>query len=586
MYTEFEIRQVPLTLQRNRQRVEQFLSESQLRLDDVDYYAGVFRVDDDELLAGGGLKGNVIKCIAVSSNLREEGLSSRLLSHLISRANSEGHQSVKIFTKPSNLALFQSLGFRLLAEAPQAILMETGTAGLQVYERYLRSLASPVPPIQSVAILSQQHVGVIVMNANPFSLGHRFLIEQAAAQVSHLFVICVREDCSAFSYADRLAMLRAGTSDLPNVSVVEGSDYAISAATFPTYFLKQLSDASDTQMTLDLTLFARHIAPALNAGVRFVGSEPTDALTRRYNELMHELLPRQGIQVVEVARMEREGCPVSASMVRSLLEGGALHQASALVPATTRPFLMAQLATRALRLELATTPKPGLVDRHDSGAHRDMDYAMMERSIVALHPYFVQLANLELVASSPMVSSLQAIGLEAENSMFAATGGVNTHKGALFSMGLTIAAATMGTANLQSNIIALASLFPAAHGTHGTDVATRYGIKGALANAQEGYRQLFADWLPYYHSIRGEEHALHKTLLRIMATLDDTNIYHRTDRPTAQWVKQQAAEALKDFSVARLQSMNAEFVRRNISPGGSADMLALTLFIESITVIN
>lgn len=580
MYTEFEIRQVPLTLQRNRQRVEQFLSESQLRLDDVDYYAGVFRVDDDELLAGGGLKGNVIKCIAVSSNLREEGLSSRLLSHLISRANSEGHQSVKLFTKPSNLALFQSLGFRLLAEAPQAILMETGTTGLQAYKRYLRSL---VPPITTE---SQQPTGVIVMNANPFTLGHRFLIEQAAAQVSHLFVICVREDCSVFSYADRLAMLRTGTADLPNVTTVEGSDYAISAATFPTYFLKQLSDVSDTQMTLDLNLFARHIAPTLNASMRFVGSEPNDALTRRYNELMHELLPQQGIQVVEVARAEQTGRPVSASTVRRLLDEGSLHQASALVHPSTRPFLLAHLATRALRLELATTPKPGLVDHHDSGSHHDMNYALMERSIEALQPFFVQLANLELAGGKPVVSSLQTIGLMAEDSMFAATGGVNTHKGALFSMGLTIVAAAMGTDDLQTNIIALANQFTATHGTHGTDATTRYGIKGALANAQEGYWQLFDDWLPYYRSIRTDEHALHKTLLRIMATLDDTNIYHRTDRPTAQWVKQQAVEVLQDFSIERLQNMNAEFIRRNISPGGCADMLALTLFIDSITVIN
>ena len=567
MYTEFEIRELRLNLPRHRQMVERFLAANGLRLDTVDYYVGVFQLEGEEMLAGGGLSGNVIKCIAVSPDLRDEGLSNRLVSHLISTAHERGYKNVKVFTKPANRSIFESLGFRLLAEAPQAILMETGANGIEDYCRYLRSLRT------------EGENGVIVMNANPFTLGHRYLIEQALQKVAHLFVIAVKEEISMFSCHERLSMIQQGCADLQRVTVCEGSDYAISAATFPTYFLKELSEASDTQMCLDLDLFRRHIMPALNATVRFVGSEPTDTLTCRYNELMREMLPR----VETIERKTLYGKPVSATEVRDALDKGSLYRAIPLVPDTTVPYLIVQLAIRALTLELDTTPKPGLVDRHDNGAHRDMDYNLMERSIKALHPYFVNVVTTPFTTPQKYVNDLQAIGIQAEKAMLEATGGVNTHKGAFFSMGITMAAACISSLDLQTCIKGIAKLFPKAKDTHGSNAVCQYHIKGALENAVEGYPQLFNDWLPYYRNVCKEPYALIMTLLRIMATLDDTNIYHRTDADTAQWVKRQAEEALMDFSIEKLEAMNREFILRNISPGGCADMLALTMFIDSIT---
>ena len=172
--------------------------------------------------------------------------------------------------------------------------------------------------------------------------------------------------------------------------------------------------------------------------------------------------------------------------------------------------------------------------------------------------------------------------MQGEKGMFAATGGVNTHKGALFALGLTIVAAAGGPEHLQADIQRLARQFAAPTGTHGHTAVARYGVRGALACAQDGYELLFAHWQPYYHSLRADGYACHKTLLCIMSELDDTNILHRTDEATAQWVKQQAEEALADFSPRRMEEMNRVFSARNISPGGSADMLALTIFIDSI----
>ena len=656
---------------RQRQRIEAFLKRNALRIDDMNYYAAVLD-DDGEMLAGGGLKDDVIKCVAVDDAHKGEAIANTLVSHLISHANQEGYSCIKLFTKPKNRQLFESLSFRLLAEAPEAILMETGIGGIsntvealkkikeesEKYKEYNKeckedskeckedskeckeeektNLNTSTPQHLNTSYLNtstshhltttMQPTGCIVMNCNPFTLGHRYLIEQAAKQVERLYVMVVREDCSLFAYTERKAMVEQGVADIENVNVIDGSDYAISRATFPTYFLKRLDDAADTQMLLDLDLFRRHIAPALGATVRFVGTEPTDQLTRRYNQLMHEALK----DVRETARLEKDGNAVSASRVRKAMEEGDMNTIRQLVPPTTLPYIIAHLATQALQAELDTTPKPGLVDKDNNGAHRDMDYAMMQLSINTLHPYFVRLALLGFADTLPSHTSIRDAGIEAEKAMLTATNSVNTHKGALFSMGLAVVAAAYeekkAAANkeergkereegylssLQLTIKALAASFPDTSGTHGSKAKLLSNgtitIKGALDNAREGYEKLFAEWLPFYNERRKshDAHALHKTLLRIMCDLDDTNVIYRTNVATAEEVKQEARALLASFEEAyaaqdkekcasaieekcasaellALKDMDRRYTERNISPGGAADMLSLTVFIGSI----
>ena len=660
---------------RQRQRIEAFLKRNALRIDDMNYYAAVLD-DDGEMIAGGGLKDDVIKCVAVDDAHKGEAIANTLVSHLISHANQEGYGCIKLFTKPKNRQLFESLSFRLLAEAPEAVLMETGIGGIsntvealkkikeesEKYKEYNKECKEDSKKCkENTSYLNtstpqhltttMQPIGCIVMNCNPFTLGHRYLIEQAAKQVERLYVMVVREDCSLFAYTERKAMVEQGVADIENVSVIDGSDYAISRATFPTYFLKRLDDAADTQMLLDLDLFRRHIAPALGATVRFVGTEPTDQLTRRYNQLMHEALK----DVREINRLEKDGNAVSASRVRKAMEEGDMNTIRQLVPPTTLPYIIAHLATQALQAELDTTPKPGLVDKDNNGAHRDMDHALMQLSINTLHPYFVRLAFLGFADTLPSHTVIRDAGIEAEKAMLEATNGVNTHKGALFSMGLAVVAAAYeekkAAANkevrgkeerekerekeeredsqvslenlapleslasplssLQLTIKALAASFPDTSGTHGSKAKQLSNgtttIKGALDNAREGYEKLFAEWLPFYNERRKshDAHALHKTLLRIMCDLDDTNVIYRTNVATAEEVKQEARALLASFEEAyaaedkekcasaieekcasaellALKDMDRRYTERNISPGGAADMLSLTVFIGSI----
>lgn len=597
------ISEAPLSLNSVRRRVEAFLAANGLRLAPLDRYVVVTRDEDgDEILAGGGLDGNVIKCVAVSESARSEGLMNTLVSRLIAIAREEGRESVKVFTKPENEGIFKSLGFALIASSPNAILMENGRGGLPEYRKYLESLAR----------LGRN--GAIVMNANPFTKGHRYLVEQAASQVDNLYVIVVKEDRSRFPYVERKAMIEAGCAGLDNVVVCEGSDYAISAATFPTYFLKKLDDATDTQIALDLDLFVNHIAKPLGVTVRFAGSEPEDALTRRYNELMAEILPgtsvavvrqdhqpdselvegsavrqaRRPIDFVEIPRLEQNGNPISATSLRRALDKGNLKEAMEYIPKSTVPYLVADLAERALRLELDTTPKPGLVDRQDNGAHKDMDYALMSKSISALRPYLTRLAVESAKDIDPV--KIKEIGIEAEKAMLKATSGVNTHKGALFCIGLSVAAASclacstgaVEAYSFKELVSRAASEIPSARGTHGAEAKRSFKAVGALENARAAYPGLFADWLPYYRSREGDPFRCHKTLLHIMTTLDDTNILHRRGAEGLAHAEAEAARLLEDFSESGLSSLNKDFIRENISPGGSADMLSLTIFINSI----
>lgn len=605
------------TIPRQRRQIEMFLQTNGLRYDDVDYYAAIVDESSDEMIAGGGLKGSVIKCVAVADGHKGEAVANVIVSHLIAKANAEGCQCVKLYTKPDNRQLFESLSFRLIAESPNAILMETGVGGIEKYSEELRVKSEELgvkseelKNDESVVSNARKPIGAIVMNANPFTLGHRFLVEQSSELVERLYVVVVREDCSMFSYNERKAMVSQGVRDIGNVVVVDGSDYAVSAATFPTYFLKQLSDATDTQIILDLDLYRRRIAPALGATIRFFGSEPTDPLTRRYNELMHQQLGEE--QVHEIQRKQQEGSVISASRVRKAMMEGCLWDAIQLVPPTTIPYIIGHLASMALQAELDTTPKPGLVDRNDNGAHRDMDHTLMQRSIQALHPYFVRLAQLGFTDKQPCHDEIVNIGIEAEREMFKVTGGVNTHKGALFSIGLA-AVALAGEAfcritqaegcgtmayndvnskqiqSLSNSIASLARLFPDTNGTHGSKAKANNILKGALDNAREGYTQLFKAWLPFYidRIAEGDNYALHKTLLRIMCDLDDTNIVYRTSMETMQEVKTEARQMLDtsrnivNFEAA-LQAMNTDYIHRNISPGGSADMLSLVVFLSCI----
>ncbi len=178
---------------------------------------------------------------------------------------------------------------------------------------------------------TSDRTGAIVMNCNPFTRGHRYLVETALKQVSRLLVFVVEEDKSFFKFEDRIAMVRLGTEDLENVTVIPSGKYIASAETFPGYFEKNDNPDVVFDATSDLNIFAEIIAKELDIKVRFAGEEPIDKFTRQYNRAMAAVLPEHGIEFVEIKRKEVDGRIISASSVRKLMSEGQFEEIRELV---------------------------------------------------------------------------------------------------------------------------------------------------------------------------------------------------------------------------------------------------------------
>lgn len=182
-------------------------------------------------------------------------------------------------------------------------------------------------------------IGSIVMNCNPFTVGHRYLVEQALKRCDHLIVFVVEEDKSVFPFAERIELVKKNLSDLKNVSVIPSGQFIISSRTFKEYFNKESLQEHTIDTSLDVTLFGKEIAPCLNISMRFAGEEPFDSVTRQYNASMARILPQYGVKFIEIPRMKYKGKPVSASEVRSLAEAKQFGKLKKLVPPITLRYL-------------------------------------------------------------------------------------------------------------------------------------------------------------------------------------------------------------------------------------------------------
>ncbi|QWV93127.1 [citrate (pro-3S)-lyase] ligase [Geomonas oryzisoli] len=290
-----------------------------------DDLVGIFEAG--RLVAVGARQGRTLKMLAVAPSHQGGTLLDEVVTELVGRGYQEGVDSFFVFTSPALAPNFETLNFNLLAASGKTALLEYGD-GLK---RYLARFTRLIRPGTN---------GAIVANCNPFTLGHRYLVEQAAAAVDQLFLFVVREERSLFPFGARLRMVQDGTADLANVTVVDTSWYAVSSITFPTYFLKDGDPGGAIQMELDLLLFAQRIAPHFHVKTRFVGSEPLCGTTAAYNEAMHRILPPLGIEVCEIERKNVDQQPISASRVREMLLRGELEGIAELVPVSTLDFLL------------------------------------------------------------------------------------------------------------------------------------------------------------------------------------------------------------------------------------------------------
>jgi [citrate (pro-3S)-lyase] ligase len=295
--------------------------------------------DTGRLVAVAARAGYVLKMFAVDDSRQGGEALGALVTTLTALGRAAGHDAFLVFTRPEHAPSFEYCGFRLLVATRDVALLECG-GGLERYldgHRHLRRDGAN---------------GAVVVNGNPFTRGHQYLVETAAAEVATLYVFIVREDRSVFPFAVRYRLAGEATRDLPNVVLLDTSRYAVSAATFPSYFLRRNDVKARLQMEVDVRLFAAHLAPAFGITKRFVGHEPYCGTTAGYNRTMNDVLPQYGIGLVEVERTAESGRFISATDVRAALAAGDLAAAARLVPPTTLAFLNSaagQEIARALR---------------------------------------------------------------------------------------------------------------------------------------------------------------------------------------------------------------------------------------------
>lgn len=328
---------VQLRTRSELQAARELIESSDLIFEDsFDVILGIY--EDEELIAVGTRGGNTLKMVSVSPAHQGGSVFVELVSALITNGREAGYPSLFVFTKAEYATAFGSLNFKLLANQGRIVLLEYGN-GLATW------LESNKP------LLKEGVNGAVVVNCNPFTNGHRYLIETAAKQVDNLYVFVVREDRSVFPFDVRFELVKQGVADLTNVIVLDTSRYIVSSSTFPTYFLKKHDPVSDIQMALDVTLFASRIAPYFKITKRFVGTEPNCELTGGYNEAMKRILPVYNIDLMIVERKQVETGVISASTVRALVGKNDMATLESYVPPTTYAYLTGDAAA-AIRQRL------------------------------------------------------------------------------------------------------------------------------------------------------------------------------------------------------------------------------------------
>lgn len=281
--------------------------------------------EDENLIATGSRWGNILKCIAVDDHYRGQDLTATVITKLRQDAFEAGYSHLFLYTKPQNEFMFSSLLFYPIARTTDVLLMENRQSGIADF-------------LASLPIADGKTVGAAVMHCDPFTKGHRYLIETAAKECDRVYIFVLSEDRGHFPAKDRLELVKKGTADLKNVTVLPTGPYLISAATFPTYFLKEQNKAALVQCQLDIEIFTKYFAPKFGITRRYVGTEPLCPITSQYNEALAAVLPEKGIQLRQVPRLELNGAPVSASAVRASLQDKVkLEQ---LVPETTLDYLV------------------------------------------------------------------------------------------------------------------------------------------------------------------------------------------------------------------------------------------------------
>ena len=323
---------------KSHQQIDSLLKKEGLHRDsNLDYTCGIYD-DDMNIIATGSCFGNTLRCLAVRETDQGEGLLNKVITHLIEFEHARGNRHLFLYTKCNTAKFFGDLGFyEIIRIEDQVVFMENRRNG---FSDYLSALSDRN---QNQPISEQRKIAAIVVNANPFTLGHLYLIEKAASENDILDLFIVSEDASIIPFSIRKKLVMEGTHHLCNIIYHDSGPYIISNATFPSYFQKDEVSVISSHAELDLEIFKK-ISSVLGIHRRYVGEEPSSQVTGIYNQIMQKKLPQAGIDCIVIPRKEVNGTMISASTVRKALQDDAINVVKGLVPETTFRFFQSEEA--------------------------------------------------------------------------------------------------------------------------------------------------------------------------------------------------------------------------------------------------
>ncbi|MDP3386316.1 MAG: [citrate (pro-3S)-lyase] ligase [Eubacteriales bacterium] len=316
-----------------REKTERFLASFGLAMDGDVEYTIIARIGD-RIIGTCSFAGKVIKCFAVAKEYQNIGISERLLTEITNVMFDRGIQDSFIFTRPENKVLFEGFGFKEIYATDSIALLESGSRDIKGY----------IARMFKNSGLDGGEKAALVVNCNPFTLGHRYLIQKASENNIQVVVFVVEEDLSLFPFPVRMNLIKEGLKDLENVTVLPGGEYIISSGTFPTYFLREDEEKDKAYQSLDAGIFGKYIAPVFNIKKRYLGTETYSKTTDEYNQAMIDILPNYGVETVLVERIEVDSKIVSASTVRQLIREDRWSEIRVMVPDSTYNYLLSDEA--------------------------------------------------------------------------------------------------------------------------------------------------------------------------------------------------------------------------------------------------
>ncbi len=294
------------------------------------YVTESFLLYDQNLpIATFSLYHHVIKMIAIKDSYQGQNITTYIMNYLTSYLTEKGIFKYFLFTKPSQKYIFDALDFKLILETQEVLF----------YENKYQSIEDTLNDLKRQIDLPLNDVGSIVMNCNPITNGHLYLIEKASKNHETLLIFLVEENESVFSFDVRYQLIKEATKHLSNVRILLSTKYIISKATFPSYFMKDINTHTHAYMHLDIQVFIAYFMKTFNISKRYVGEEPLDPMTHLYNETMHQLL---GKKLEIIPRLSNNHQVISASYIRQLAKNKAFDEIKLLVPKPTYDYLISK----------------------------------------------------------------------------------------------------------------------------------------------------------------------------------------------------------------------------------------------------